>query len=151
MLNDTAPDILFYAARTYNGWLERPVYDVQPAHLYDLMKWGPTSVNSSPARIVFVKSARQFRVRHRLWRPGQGAPACAALILRPGVPHCLTSPRLGLGFADIFLLLRQQQSGGRFARFRFGIARVLAQIARRLALLPAAARRRPGQEARQFL
>jgi 3-hydroxypropanoate dehydrogenase len=57
MLNDTALDILFYAARTCNGWLERPVSDAQLAHLYDLMKWGPTSVNSSPARIVFVKSA----------------------------------------------------------------------------------------------
>lgn len=57
MLNDSALDTLFYAARTHNGWLDRPVSDSQLAHLFDLMKWAPTSVNSSPARIVFVKSA----------------------------------------------------------------------------------------------
>ncbi|MET3133751.1 3-hydroxypropanoate dehydrogenase [Oxalobacteraceae bacterium GrIS 1.11] len=57
MLNDSALDTLFYAARTHNGWLERSVSDAQLAHLFDLMKWGPTSANSSPARIVFVKSA----------------------------------------------------------------------------------------------
>jgi 3-hydroxypropanoate dehydrogenase len=57
MLNDTALDTLFYAARTHNGWLDRPVSDAQLAHVFDMMKWGPTSANSSPARIVFVKSA----------------------------------------------------------------------------------------------
>jgi nitroreductase len=59
MLNDTALDTLFYAARSHNGWLDRPVADAQLEHLYDLMKWGPTSVNCSPARLVFVRSAAQ--------------------------------------------------------------------------------------------
>ncbi|HJV86703.1 MAG TPA: malonic semialdehyde reductase [Noviherbaspirillum sp.] len=57
MLNDSALDILFRNARTHNGWREKPVSDEQLRQLYDLMKWGPTSANCSPARIVFVKSA----------------------------------------------------------------------------------------------
>ncbi len=56
MLNDTALDTLFYAARTQNGWQERPVSDAQLEHLYDLLKWAPTSANGSPGRFVFVKS-----------------------------------------------------------------------------------------------
>jgi 3-hydroxypropanoate dehydrogenase len=56
MLNDTALDTLFYAARTHNGWQEREVSDAQLEHLFDLLKWAPTSANGSPARFVFVKS-----------------------------------------------------------------------------------------------
>src|SRR4051812_28761678 len=44
-------------ARTHNVWLPEPVSDELLVEIYDLMKWGPTSANSSPARIVFVKSA----------------------------------------------------------------------------------------------
>ncbi|MBJ7311964.1 malonic semialdehyde reductase [Rugamonas sp. CCM 8940] len=57
MLNDTALDTLFYAARTHNGWQPREVGDAQLEHLFDLLKWAPTAANSSPARLVFVKSA----------------------------------------------------------------------------------------------
>ncbi|HWP18040.1 MAG TPA: malonic semialdehyde reductase [Burkholderiaceae bacterium] len=47
---------LFDDARTHNGWLDKPVPDELLRRLYDLMKWGPTSANCSPARIIFVKS-----------------------------------------------------------------------------------------------
>lgn len=47
---------LFTEARTQNGYLDSPVSDGTLRQLYDLMKWGPTSANCSPARIVFVKS-----------------------------------------------------------------------------------------------
>ncbi len=57
MLNDTALDTLFYAARTHNGWQPRQVSDAQLEHLFDLLKWAPTAANSSPARLVFVKGA----------------------------------------------------------------------------------------------
>lgn len=56
MLNDTALDTLFYAARTHNGWQDRAVTDAQLEHLFDLLKWAPTSANGAPARFVFVKS-----------------------------------------------------------------------------------------------
>jgi len=56
-LSDAALDQLFRAARTHNAWQDRPVDDALLRALADLMKWGPTSANCSPARIVFVKSA----------------------------------------------------------------------------------------------
>lgn len=56
MLNEDALKTLFLDARTHNGWHDKPVSDEQLRQIYDLMKWGPTSANCSPARIVFVKS-----------------------------------------------------------------------------------------------
>ncbi len=55
-LDDASLDRLFREARTHNAWLDRAVGDEQLRALYDLMKWGPTSANSSPARIVFVRT-----------------------------------------------------------------------------------------------
>jgi 3-hydroxypropanoate dehydrogenase len=56
MLDAEALAILFEQARTHRAWLDKPVSDAQLHRLYDLMKWGPTSANSSPQRIVFVRS-----------------------------------------------------------------------------------------------
>ena len=47
---------LFDHARTHHAWLPRPVPEALLRQLYDLMKWGPTSANCSPTRIVFVIS-----------------------------------------------------------------------------------------------
>jgi len=55
-LSDEALDILFRKARTHNGWLNQPVTDDVLRQLYNLMKWGPTSANSSPARILFLRT-----------------------------------------------------------------------------------------------
>lgn len=55
-LNDTALDQLFRTARTQNAFQDRPLEDAQLRALYELLKWGPTSANMSPARFVFVKS-----------------------------------------------------------------------------------------------
>jgi len=55
-LPDAALDQLFREARTHNGWLKQPVSDELLHDLYDLMKWGPTSANTCPARLVFLKS-----------------------------------------------------------------------------------------------
>lgn len=57
MLDDAALDTLFRSARTQNAWADRPVTDETLHQLYDLLKWGPTSANCSPARFVFVRSA----------------------------------------------------------------------------------------------
>ncbi len=56
-ITSAALDSLFTGARTHNGWLDIPVSDETLREIYDLMKWGPTSANCSPARIVFVRSA----------------------------------------------------------------------------------------------
>lgn len=54
-LNDAALDQLFRTARTYNAFTG-DVSDETLRRLYDLMKFGPTEANTTPARIVFVKS-----------------------------------------------------------------------------------------------
>src|SRR6266581_4269074 len=55
-LNDDALVVIFRAARTYNGWLDKPVSDETLHELYDLAKWGPTSANGSPARFLFLRT-----------------------------------------------------------------------------------------------
>ena len=47
---------LFTEARTHHHWLSTPVADETLRHLYDLTKWGPTSVNAGPMRILFLVS-----------------------------------------------------------------------------------------------
>ena len=47
---------LFTEARTQNGYLPGAVADATLHALYELMKWGPTSANCSPARLIFVRS-----------------------------------------------------------------------------------------------
>ncbi len=47
---------LFDNARTQNGFLPEPIPEAKLRQLYDLLKWGPTSANCSPARFIFVSS-----------------------------------------------------------------------------------------------
>ncbi len=55
-IDDHGLDILFRSARTFYKWQDKPVSDELIHELYELMKFGPTSANGSPARIVFLKS-----------------------------------------------------------------------------------------------
>ena len=55
-LSDSALDQLFRTARTYNGYLDKPVSETQLHAIWDLVKFGPTSANSLPARIVWCVS-----------------------------------------------------------------------------------------------
>ena len=54
--DDQTLDLIFRKARTHNGWQDKPVEDALLKEVYDLYKWGATSANCSPMRIVFVKS-----------------------------------------------------------------------------------------------
>lgn len=56
VLDAAAQDLIFREARTRNGWDPEPVTDEQIHQIYDLLKFGPTSVNGSPARFVWLKS-----------------------------------------------------------------------------------------------
>ena len=47
---------MFTEARTHHAWQDKDVADGLLHEIYDLAKWGPTSANSLPMRIVFVKS-----------------------------------------------------------------------------------------------
>lgn len=83
-LSDAALDQLFRQARTHNSWLDRRVSDETLRELYDLMKWGPTSANSCPARILFLRTKEaKERLRPAL-APGNvdktmAAPATAII------------------------------------------------------------------------
>jgi 3-hydroxypropanoate dehydrogenase len=83
-LDDEALDVLFRAARTQNKWLDRPVSHDQLRAVYDLMRWGPTSANCFPLRIVFVTTqAAKERLKPLVFGNNQErvmtAPATAIL------------------------------------------------------------------------
>lgn len=56
LLADAALDQLFRTARTANGFTTEPVTDAQLRQVYELAAMGPTSMNSQPARYVFVRT-----------------------------------------------------------------------------------------------
>ncbi len=56
IVSDSDLDLIFREARTHNVWQDKPISDVLLQALYDLLRMGPTSVNCSPARFLFVKS-----------------------------------------------------------------------------------------------
>ena len=47
---------IFLDARTQNGWLDKPVSDDLLRELYDILKMGPTSMNTQPMRLVFLRT-----------------------------------------------------------------------------------------------
>jgi len=55
-LTEHAFDVLFRTARTANAWQDRPVPAEKLHQIYDLMKFGPTSANCCPLRIVFLQT-----------------------------------------------------------------------------------------------
>jgi 3-hydroxypropanoate dehydrogenase len=54
---DAALDLLWRKARSFDDYTAQPVTDAELRALYDLAKWGPTTANSQPQRLVFVRSA----------------------------------------------------------------------------------------------
>lgn len=65
-LSDAALDQLFRSARTYNGYLDKPVGPEQLRAIWDLMKMGPTSANQLPARLIWCTTpeAKERLARH---------------------------------------------------------------------------------------
>ena len=83
-LDDSALRQLFLEARTHRAWLPIEVPDSVLLELVNLMKWGPTTSNSLPARIVFVRSkAAKERLRPHVSEGNRErtmlAPACAII------------------------------------------------------------------------
>ena len=56
ILDEKGLDAIFREARTHTAWLPKPVEDATLHRIYDLAKLGPTSANTGPMRLVFVKS-----------------------------------------------------------------------------------------------
>ncbi|MBK7161155.1 MAG: malonic semialdehyde reductase [Sphingomonadales bacterium] len=83
-LGDAALDQLFRTARTYNGYLDTPVSNDQLKAVWELMKFGPTSANCLPARIVWCVSDESKQKLAALAMPANGekilqAPATAII------------------------------------------------------------------------
>jgi 3-hydroxypropanoate dehydrogenase len=77
-ISDEALDVLFRRARTFRTWLDKPVTDDLLREVYELMKWGPTSANCCPARILFVRTKEaKERLRPAL-APGNVGKTMAA-------------------------------------------------------------------------
>jgi nitroreductase len=77
-LDDNALDQLFRNARTHNGWQDKPVPDSLLTELHDLMKWGPTSANCWPLRVIYVKSPEAKARLMPLLMEGNRAKTAAA-------------------------------------------------------------------------
>lgn len=55
-LDSQGLDLLFREARSHTVWQDKPVGDDQLRALYEVFKMGPTTVNSCPARILFLRT-----------------------------------------------------------------------------------------------
>lgn len=78
ILDDTALAQLFTEARTHAAWTDRPVPDDLLRRLYDLARWAPTSMNTCPMRLVFVRTPEgKARLREAL-APGNVEKTMAA-------------------------------------------------------------------------
>lgn len=55
-LDDDSLDLIFREARSHNWFQDRDVTDDQLREIWDLMKYGTTSGNTLPARILFIRS-----------------------------------------------------------------------------------------------
>jgi len=55
-LDDDSIDLILRDARSHYAWTDKPVSDETLRTLFDITIQGPTSMNSSPARFVFVTS-----------------------------------------------------------------------------------------------
>ena len=64
MIDQHGLDTLFRNARTHYHWLDQPVTDDELRTVFELLKWGPTSANSSPARFLFLRT-REAKERLR--------------------------------------------------------------------------------------
>jgi 3-hydroxypropanoate dehydrogenase len=69
-LDGSSLDQIFRSARTQNGFLDQPVADARLHELYELLKWGPTSNNCSPARFVFLRTREAKEPLHPALSPG---------------------------------------------------------------------------------
>lgn len=58
VLDAAAQELLFTAARTANTFSDEPVSDEQLRAITDLAKWPPTSANTNPLRILFVRTKK---------------------------------------------------------------------------------------------
>ncbi len=74
-------DLVFTNARSQNGWTDKPVTDEQLRAIYDIAKWGPTSMNTQPARFVFLRTKEAKDRLVPCMSPGNQAKTGAAPVV----------------------------------------------------------------------
>jgi 3-hydroxypropanoate dehydrogenase len=77
-------DRVFFSARSQNAWQAKDVPETKLRTIWDLLKWGPTSANCSPLRVIFVKSDHERELLSEMVSEGnftkvKGAPVTAIL------------------------------------------------------------------------
>jgi 3-hydroxypropanoate dehydrogenase len=77
-LDSHALEQVFFNARTFNKFTQQEVSDALIMQLYDLMKWGPTSMNSQPGHYVFIKSQEAKQRLKSALMPGNQDKTMAA-------------------------------------------------------------------------
>ena len=87
-LDDAAIDLILREARSHYAWTDRPVSDEMLRALYDITIQGPTSMNTCPARFVFVRSAEGKERLAKALKPANvakmmGAPVTAIIAWDP--------------------------------------------------------------------
>lgn len=97
LIDNHAQNVLFREAHTAHAFTDAPVPDELIADALDLVQWAPTSMNSSPMRVVLVRSAdRKQQLMGHLAEPNRAKSAGAPLniVLAADTDFHLTLPRL---------------------------------------------------------
>ncbi len=81
LIQSTALAQMFTEARTHNGFLDKPVDDSLLREAVDIAKLAPTSVNMSPLRILFLKSAEAKQRLRPFLSPGNLVKTMAAPVV----------------------------------------------------------------------
>jgi len=77
-IDPTILELVFSGARTFGKFSDQPITDELLHQLYDLLRWGPTSMNSQPARYVFLRSEESRQRLVPALSPGNQAKVLAA-------------------------------------------------------------------------
>lgn len=77
-LDDKALTQLFTDARSYNSWVPETLDVADFRRIFDLMKWGPTTSNSNPARFFFIHTPEGRERLRPLLSPGNVEKAMGA-------------------------------------------------------------------------
>jgi len=78
---ESVQDQVFRNARTQNGFTSQPVTDDEIRAVYELAKWGPTSMNTQPARFQFLRTAEAKARLAPLASPGNQPKILAAPVV----------------------------------------------------------------------
>ncbi len=108
MIDQHCLDTLFRNARTHYHWLDQKVSDDELREVFELLKWGPTSANSSPARFVFLRTQE---AKERL-RPALSAGNVDKTMSAPVVAIVAHDPRF---YEDLPRLYPQADARSWFA------------------------------------